>query len=307
MRRIDGMRACAVAGAAAWYLDERGSLRSWRRASHSFVLPPMRESLHAPAKLDLALRVKVRPPPIGCADWPAGRALLEVALRDIPRSGAKVLELGAGVGVTALGLAKASTCAAVISNARPTEIVATDVCEASLANLRENATSNGVAVTCVHGTTRDHAAACHSTAVLSTGVWDAAGGKAAVERLKSLGVDPLELTHVLGSDVMYHGFDDAASVGRPLMLARVLRDERHFFSDFRVQMESNAGLASTLAALLEANPRLQITLLLVDRFSGGAVAAVSQVVSFIPFTQPPILLAPGVKQGGASSWLWLRY
>ena len=91
------------------------------------------------------------------------------------------------------------------------------------------------------------------------------------------------------------------------MLARVLRDERHFFSDFRVQMESNAGLASTLAALLEANPRLQITLLLVDRFSGGAVAAVSQVVSFIPFTQPPILLAPGVKQGGASSWLWLRY
>ena len=74
-------------------------------------------------------------------------------------------------------------------------------------------------------------------------------------------------------------------------------------------MESKAGLASTLAALLEANPKLQITLLLVDRFSGGAVAAVSQVVSFIPFTQPPILpvLAPGVKQGGASSWLWLRY
>ena len=72
-------------------------------------------------------------------------------------------------------------------------------------------------------------------------------------------------------------------------------------------MESKAGLASTLAALLEANPKLQITLLLVDRFSGGAVAAVSQVVSFIPFTQPPILLASGVKQGGASSWLWLRY
>ena len=87
-------------------------LRSWRRASHSFVLPPMRESLHAPAKLDLALRVKVCPPPIGCADWPAGRALLEVALRDIPRSGAKVLELGAGVGVTegVTGAAGVASC-----------------------------------------------------------------------------------------------------------------------------------------------------------------------------------------------------
>ena len=284
------MRACAVAGAAAWYLDERGSLRSWRRASHSFVLPAMRESLHAPAKLDLELRVKVRPPPIGCADWPAGRALLEVALRDIPRSGAKVLELGAGVGVTALGLAKASTCAAVISNARPTEIVATDVCEASLANLRENATSNGIAVTRIPGTKQDHAAACHSTAVLSTGVWDAAGGKAAVERLKSLGVDPLELTHVLGSDVIYHGFDDAASVGRPLMLARVLRDERHFFLTFARRWSRRRDWQAHWLHFWKQTPNSKSLF----SWSTGSRAAQSplfpRLLVFFISLQPPILL-----------------
>lgn len=48
---------------------------------------------------------------------------------------------------------------------------------------------------------------------------------------------------------MYHGFDVAA----------------------------DRGLVSTLAALLKANPNTKVTLLLVDRFSGGTVAAVSQV------------------------------
>lgn len=42
-------------------------------------------------------------------------------------------------------------------------------------------------------------------------------------------------------------------------------------------VEADRGLVSTLAALLKANPDIKITLLLVDRFSGGAVAAVSHV------------------------------
>jgi len=182
-------------------------------------------------------------------EWPAGRVLLEWAVGAIPPTGAKVLELGAGVGVMALGLSLA--CASAQAHSAlgpPTVIVATDVCETSLQNLRANAAANQIAVCAV-----DSPNAGGQYGSLAVGVWDAAGGQASVRRLSlDFGIDPRTLTHVVGGDVMYHGFDGATDV-------------------------ANEGLASTLAALLAVNPNLNITLLLVDRFSGGTVAAVSQV------------------------------
>lgn len=41
--------------------------------------------------------------------------------------------------------------------------------------------------------------------------------------------------------------------------------------------EADRGLVATLAALLRENPNIKVTLLLVDRFSGGTVAAVCGV------------------------------
>lgn len=195
-------------------------------------------------ELSLRVHVKQKPPPIGCTEWPAGRVLLEWAVGQVPPTGATVLEFGAGVGVTALGLAMASSARdePLPGQATRTTILATDVCEESLENLRANAAANGVGCSTPM-----------APGVLSVGVWDAAGGEAAVERLKTdFGLDPSDLTHVVGGDVMYHGFEGAVA-------------------------EANKGLASTLAALLKANPNINVTLLLVDRFSGGAVAAVSQV------------------------------
>jgi hypothetical protein len=249
------MKAGLAAGAVAWYLDEKGLVRPWRRVRHAMFVPSV---VGEPTKImELFFRVKACPPPIGCAEWPAGRVLLEMALDMIPPSDETVLEIGAGVGVTALGLAKSSAAARALHiHTQPTAVVATDICEASLENLRTNAASNGITVRPVRS---NHEQGYHDVvdgelppATLTVGLWDAAGGQGAVQRLNlDLGIDARDLTHVLGADIMYHGFDNVAAA-------------------------ANEGLVSTLAALLKANPNIQITLLLVDRFSGGAVAAVSQ-------------------------------
>jgi predicted nicotinamide N-methyase len=235
-------KAGLAVGAIALYLDESGVVRPWRWVCHTVRVPG--GGGKAPAERHLRVLVKQKPPPIGCTEWPAGRVLLEWAMGEVPPKGATVLEFGAGVGVTALGLAlSSSTGDEPMSGEAPrTKILATDVCEASLQNMRANAAANGIDCNAPMG-----------AGVLSVGVWDAAGGEAAVHRLfTDFGLNPSALTHVVGGDVMYHGFEGAAA-------------------------DANQGLASTLAALLNANPNINVTLLLVDRFSGGTVAAVSQV------------------------------
>jgi len=99
-----------VGGALALYtVDEQFDLRRWRVARHHVVAP----SLAAP--LSLSLRARTRPPPIGAMDWPAGRVLLQLLLEGdaerglppVPPRGATVLEIGAGIGTAAVGLAAA--------------------------------------------------------------------------------------------------------------------------------------------------------------------------------------------------------
>jgi len=249
-RRI--AKASLAASAAALYLDENGLLQPWRWVTHTLHLPGAGK---APNALQVHVRVKARPPPIGCTEWPAGRVLLQWAVNEVPPTGATVLEFGAGVGVTALGLALRSGILqgkGIKQEEKecPTRIVATDICEASLENLRANAAANGIAVRSV----ALDSSSPKSQASLTVGVWDAVGGDKALERLRDdIGIDPCALTHVIGGDIMYHGFDSMAA-------------------------EASRGLVSTLAALLHANPQINVTLLLVDRFSGSAVAAVSQVL-----------------------------
>mgnify|MGYP002632803541 CR=1 FL=1 len=213
-----------------WLLvDEHFDLRPWKRVHHRII------SHALPKPLDLELRARRRPPPIGCMEWPAGRVLLQLLLdEELVRCdcAACVLEIGAGVGTTAIGLALAATT--VGDSAPLLKVVATDSCESALANLRDNATANGVA----------------APSLLRAEQWDASDGTSA---LTSCPVEPSSLTHVIGADIVYHG--GAAEGGEDL--------------------ESGRGLAATLAMLLREQPGISVTLLLVDRFSGGAVAALA--------------------------------
>ena len=245
-RRI--AQASLAASAAALYIDENSLLQPWRWVTHTLHMPGAGKT---PNALQVHVRVKAKPPPIGCTEWPAGRVLLQWAVNEVPPTGATVLEFGAGVGVTALGLALRSGKGIEEQEKEcPTRIVATDICEASLENLRANAAANGIAVCSV----ALDSSSPQSHASLTVGVWDAVGGNKALERLRDdIGIDPCALTHVIGGDIMYHGFDSMAA-------------------------EASQGLVSTLAALLHANPQINVTLLLVDRFSGSTVAAVSQVL-----------------------------
>lgn len=152
-----------VGGALALYtVDEQFDLRRWRVARHHVVAP----SLAAP--LSLSLQARTRPPPIGAMDWPAGRVLLQLLLEGdaerglppVPPRGATVLEIGAGIGTAAVGLAaavkqtelrgvleeeQAAACQPVgvlpAGGVRPpaTRVLATDVCVESLALLAANA------------------------------------------------------------------------------------------------------------------------------------------------------------------------
>lgn len=72
------------------------------------------------------VRCKRRPPPIGLCAYPAGRVLLEWCLLE-PIEG-RVVEVGSGVGVFAIGY----------SRARCVEVVASDACRETLKNLERN-------------------------------------------------------------------------------------------------------------------------------------------------------------------------
>jgi hypothetical protein len=125
----------------------------------------------------LQLRFKARPPPIGCTAWPAGRVLLEWAVREVPTTGSTILEFGSGIGTTSLGLALAARAAHENrAGGAPSTIIATDICSRSLETLLENAASNGIPVA---------DAGCSRAALLRVGQWDASEGEAAVGRLRS--------------------------------------------------------------------------------------------------------------------------
>ena len=231
------------------FVDEHFDLRPWRSKHHRV------QSSTMPTLVSMRLRHRSRPPPIGCAEWPAGRVLLQLLiddkelglLRGVPSTSgaapATVLEVGAGIGTTAVGLALVaqaladaysygSSAQGADGRAPPLRLVATDTCEESLANLRANAASNGL-----------------EAPALQAALWDAAGGTAA---LASCPIPPIEITHLIGADVVYHGGADGVGAD-----------------------ECGRGLAATLAALLRAQPEATATLLLVDRFSGGAISAVA--------------------------------
>ena len=204
--------------AADHYLD----IRKWKRVKCQV---PTQD-----AAIDLNLRARTRPPPIGCMEWPGGRVLLQWAL-DVADLGANtsgtVLEIGSGIGLTAIGLALAREQS---GSAQPQPVLATDVCDASLKLLSDNAAAHQL-----------------DTSALHVSHWDAAGGETA---LASLPIPVEQIDHVIGSDCVYHGFGSSSDA-------------------------SGHGLEKTLAALLTARPSLRIHLLVVNRFSGGAVAALS--------------------------------
>ena len=213
----------------AYALDDRLDLRKWKTIRHHLALEP---------PVDFTLHARTRPPPIGCAEWPAGRVLLELAVDDcLHHKGNTVLEIGSGIGTAAIGLALAGGAT----------VAATDVCEASLDNLRANAVSNGLAV---HEPPADGA---HARPGLLVARWDAADSQSAVA---SLPVPPSRLTHIIGADLVYSGGADGVDVGVGAQ-------------------EAERGLVPTLAAVLRAAPQAEAQLILVDRFSGGAVAALS--------------------------------
>lgn len=208
-------------------------MRTWKEIKHEV---PIEES---GTTVNLKLRAKCAPPPIGTMEWPAGRILLQWAVDGgIPLVGATVLEIGAGIGTTSVGLALASEKIGATRGLRPTRVFATDICKESLDNLASNAEMNGV----------------QNISVLP---WDGASG-----HLLSLPFDPRELTHVIGADVQYHGFNG--------------KDAN--------EAEDQRGLARTIEELLKVNPSLSgnITLVLVDRFSGAAFSAMSQVAGISP-------------------------
>ena len=105
--------------------------------------------------------------------------LLQWCVDSLPPD-AQVLEIGAGIGTTAIGLALAS---AHNQNALR-RIVASDSSEDEvLSLLRQNAEANGVAD-------------------LPIVKWDASRGAASLD---SLPVPARQLTHVIGSDLIYFG------------------------------------------------------------------------------------------------------
>jgi hypothetical protein len=232
----------------------------------------------------------------------------------VPSKGANVLEIGAGVGLASIGLAQAaivaqqplqrqSTATAAVRGTShtsgPTTVVAADVCPAALANLRINAANNLGSPSPIGGSSdssdssisrinaRGERNRSESNAVGSVfgqcGVlrvlnWNAAGGAAAVAALASAGVKPEALTHVIGADLAsmpsYHaGLATAGTTGSGAA------EEASMQASVAHVADPTRGLEPTLAALLTANPKLVITLLLVDRRSAAAVAALAQAVA----------------------------
>jgi len=172
----------------------------------------------------------------GCVDWPAGRALLQWAIDGgVPSHGACVLEIGAGVGLTSIGCSLAA-------RQRAQEGIGSAPTSFIATDVCDAALGNA----------KDNAEAAE--APLTFAHWDAAGGHAAVERLP---VAVTSLTHIIGADLVSAPVLKKAPAGSS-------GDEQH--AD---------GLEGTLAALLECNPSLSITLLLTNRCAGGAVSALA--------------------------------
>ena len=220
---------CGISGMCALMADEWLDIRKWKWVNYAVIPAPCSAAHAVPSEpMHLSLRCRRRPPPIGCMEWPAGRVLLQWALDEgrLDRDDAGVVvEVGAGIGLTAIGLA-----AARMRQGNTQPVYATDACDETLTLLSENASAMGLAN-------------------LRVAKWDAASGKAALDTLPC----PVqEIDHIVGADVVYHGFGSATDA-------------------------SGRGLEHTLAALFDQKPDLRVSMLVIDRFSGGAVAALSNV------------------------------
>uniref|UniRef100_A0A0G4G1W3 Methyltransferase small domain-containing protein n=1 Tax=Chromera velia CCMP2878 TaxID=1169474 RepID=A0A0G4G1W3_9ALVE len=206
--------------------------RFWKQTAVNVSLRPPFSA--EPRTKTFFIRQQKRPPPIGTVLWPAGRVLLQWFLhRDVIRGADFVVEIGAGCGLTAIGLA-------AFADSEKFTIVATDSCAASLENLRFNIAENAVG---------DRVNVCEWE------IGSANGGRRGDCSPDSDGtrtqrcrfpVDVKRMQHVIGADVVYHGAEGVA-------------------------------LAETIACVLSENPEVEFHLLLVDRFSGGAVAGLSGV------------------------------
>ena len=242
--------------------DEALDIRKWKQTNYEVFFRRRSASVSddAPSSIHLSVRCRTRPPPIGCMEWPAGRVLLQWALDEAglgehDGSGGVVLELGAGIGITAIGLAVAQRQ----SSATQQQIVATDVCADTLTLLRSNAEA--------HGIDKDALRVAH---------WDAALGE---ESVRTLPCPLAEVSHILGADVIYYGF----GVNNP---ADNTEPGEHVSSEA-------IGLPHTLAALLRERPSLRVSLLVVDRFSGGMVSAVAATAGV---HQPSTTVDPAVTR-----------
>ena len=260
-----------VSGVAWLWADERFDIRKWKRVAYDVT-----QRREGASSVHLSVRCRTRPPPIGCMEWPAGRILLQWALDEAGLGeeggglggaesglgGGTVLELGAGIGITAIGLAMARRQNGVTPSAS-TRVVATDVCDETLALLRSNAHAHGL-----------------DDEALRIAPWDAARGEA------SLGTLPCRLedvTHVVGADVVYHGF----GVNNPSDNSETSPQHSHGGHAEVV------GFPHTLAALLREKPSLRVCLLTVDRFSGGMVAAVAATAGV---HQPSTTVDPAIAR-----------
>ena len=133
---------------AAW-LDERLDIRKWKQVQYNVVRSA--ESGNSSEVIEVSLRARTRPPPIGAMEWPAGRVLLQWSLDEAllgDEAAGTALTLGEGIGVTAIGLAKARQQRAKgndgdVLSSRRSRIVATDFCDDSLELLASNACASG--------------------------------------------------------------------------------------------------------------------------------------------------------------------
>ena len=210
-------------------------------------------------------------------EWPAGRVLLQWALDEAglgehhDGDGGVVLELGAGIGITAIGLAMArqqASCGAAH------QVVATDICTETLKLLRSNADAHGL-----------------SESALRVAPWDAARGE---ESLRTLPCRLEDVRHVLGADVIYYGFgvnnpSDNSTANAPTDAGAPSSGNGHV----RQPVGEPIGFPHTLACLLRERPSLQVSLLVVDRFSGGAVAAVAAMAGE---HQPSTTIDPAITR-----------
>eukprot|EP00962_Isochrysis_galbana_P023453 scaffold7098_cov124-Isochrysis_galbana.AAC.1 len=249
---------------AALVADEYLDLRRWKAVAHSIREPASGDVI------SFSLRARTRPPPIGCMDWPAGRALLEWSAAEglhRPHSASTVLEIGSGVGTAAVGLVLLANHA-VGASARPEaqlSVVATDVCDESLFNLAANARANGLLPGGVEVLDAPPAAPS-PPARLVTAKWDAASGAGSLPH----GL-PSRLTHVIGADVVYAGGVDG------VLMQRARHEDCRQSGGGDDGSRGRAGLAATLDELLLLAPEAQVRLVLVNRFAGGAVATLAAV------------------------------